>query len=490
MGKLENSLRPLASDTSGGVSVIFSIALIPLLVATGVAIDLAHVTAVRTTIQGAADAGALAGASLVTTKPAERVAAAEVFFAANAPQSPASVTVAIEPDKVIVDARETVSLFFGGILGLDTTDVNAHAEAIVRNPVKVEIALALDYSGSMNRDGKYQAMRDSAIWLIDTLMAADTGDNVEIGLVPFSDFVYADMTTTFIRGVHPDKYGYEVRACLDSRRYPHATQETTPVPADQDTKWPAPGMPAAYRQAGSVPSGTGPNGTIAEVGCNGNDTEYSAGGDGDDDSDSDDGGGGFTADRCERRYSRSEVQGQKGEARLSDFASADAQCEEYRKRRLLVLPLTTDDLLLKSQLSAMSPLRMTNIALALEYAWHLVSPNAPFSEGGNYSDGDSFKAVVLLSDGAQTVGGFGPGASFNIAQANRNTEDICEGIKAREIIMITIAFGKSINGGTQKMLQKCSSGSDYYFRPQTNEELATVFEDLTLQFTEYARLVR
>jgi Mg-chelatase subunit ChlD len=98
-----------------------------------------------------------------------------------------------------------------------------------------EVALVLDYSGSMNGKGKYQAMRDAAIGMIDTLTEeGKKTDHVKFGLVPFSHHVYLSLPGEYVINETP---GTTWTNCTQDRKYPYNVQDTAPDPANADTLW-------------------------------------------------------------------------------------------------------------------------------------------------------------------------------------------------------------------------------------------------------------
>src|SRR5205085_12440039 len=56
----------------------------------------------------------------------------------------------------------------------------------------------------------------------------------------------------------------------------------------------------------------------------------------------------------------------------------------------------------KSKLAAMNAVGNTNIPIGLMWGWHLLSPNLPFADGVSYSNPDTKKFLVLLTDGDNT----------------------------------------------------------------------------------------
>ena len=88
------------------------------------------------------------------------------------------------------------------------------------------------------------------------------------------------------------------------------------------------------------------------------------------------------------------------------------------QERLSTLPLTDDFTAIGKQLDVMKPYAWTHIALGAEFGYHLLSPNAPYTEGAAYADKTTRKVMVLLTDGEQTEPGFGSGSRSVAAAMN------------------------------------------------------------------------
>lgn len=150
-----------STDRRGAVAILFGLMLIPVVMFVGAAIDYTQSIRVRSHIQNASDAAALAGASLNTYVEGERVAAAESAFAANIKDLPAGLSVtpvvAIDDDRVTVSAAVSVSTYFLSIAEIDSIDVAVQAVALSRQgPPICLLALnpttpqALEASGSLD----------------------------------------------------------------------------------------------------------------------------------------------------------------------------------------------------------------------------------------------------------------------------------------------------------------------------------------------------
>ncbi len=124
----------------------------------------------------------------------------------------------------------------------------------------------------------------------------------------------------------------------------------------------------------------------------------------------------------------------------------------------------------------MLPYAWTHIALGFEFAWNLLSQNAPFTDVAPDGDDDTMKVIVLLTDGRQTEPSFGPGNSRNVAQGENNLETLCENAKASGIRVITVAFDLQ-HQNTEDRLKGCATDPDKdFFIADDGAELANTFE--------------
>ena len=155
---------------------------------------------------------------------------------------------------------------------------------------------------------------------------------------------------------------------------------------------------------------------------------------------------------------------------------ASSGCSGYAPRSLTVRPVSDQHDEVKDQLNDMQPYAWTHIALGFEFAWNLLSQNAPFTDVAPDGDDDTMKVIVLLTDGRQTEPAFGPGASRNVAQGENNLETLCENAKTSGIRVITVAFDLQ-HQDTEDRLKGCASDPDKdFFIADDGAELANTFE--------------
>jgi len=157
------------------------------------------------------------------------------------------------------------------------------------------------------------------------------------------------------------------------------------------------------------------------------------------------------------------------------MASANnGHCNGHIARNLNIRPLDNDHAAVKAQLDSMSPDGMTHISLGLEFGWHLISPNEPFSQGVAYDTPGTKKFIVLLTDGAQTTKAWGSGNSYTVANGEENLENLCQAIKDKDVYVITVAFDLD-DVPTKNRLRDCASNPGYFFEAESNEQLAQAF---------------
>lgn len=263
--KLQRFVKKFSTCQRGSIAVFYAISAVPIFVAAGSAIDYVRYLANTTELQAALDSAALAAAATPEATDVERLALAEATFVRNLEGGDlAGVAITrsfdIEDDAVIAAADMDMATSLMQFAGIMKMKLSIGAEVAVPGNKKAEIALVLDYSGSMNESiaggVKYVAMREAAKNLISDLEAANP-DKVEFALVPFSHHVYGTFDKAFILG---QSGSGTWTGCTQDRKYPYNLTDATPT-ADNNTKW---GQPQAPVHASSGCSGYPSNNLIME----------------------------------------------------------------------------------------------------------------------------------------------------------------------------------------------------------------------------------
>jgi Flp pilus assembly protein TadG len=439
-------LLNLWRDTGGNTAIIFGLAAIPLLALGGGAVDFAARARVRGEMQSAGDTAALAAARQVQDAQlkrdstwsenwiqlqhkAEQTARNLLAAGIKGTEGSPHFDVSINEEAVIIHAHYDMKTSFLGVIGMNTLAANTLSEVRLPDSTLVEISLVLDYSLSMNQNNKYQRMTAAARDFI-TKVGNERGERTKIGIVPFSEFVYADVANSDARA--PDTSG--------------------------TNKW-----DGGSSQDGGWSGGSDPDDPTATASA-----------------------------KClvNRDYPYSVTNDTPLGAIGSKWQQADpdgSRCRSYESGGLKARDLTSDFAGLGYALSGMHPVGWTNIALATEMGWHMLSPNEPFTTARDYSDPKLKKILILLTDGVQTIEAMGPTGEVSIDGANNTTEELCDNIKASGISVYTIAYDVD-DTSVYSLLSGCASGPSSYFEVHDSSGIGDVFTAIFDQIAESAWL--
>ncbi len=176
-------------DQNGNVAIIFGLAVIPVFFAAGIAVDYSRASDAQATMQAASDAAAIA-VVLDKTLPAceAKQSVAQSIVELEMSKKPwVTITgpVSVVTDagcKVSFPARINTSLM--AAVGVPTMNINVTSTAVAGAGKNLEIAIALDNTGSMfNEMG---SLKTAATNFVTTMFSKGTGPGqIKIGLVPF-----------------------------------------------------------------------------------------------------------------------------------------------------------------------------------------------------------------------------------------------------------------------------------------------------------------
>ena len=130
----------------------------------------------------------------------------------------------------------------------------------------------------------------------------------------------------------------------------------------------------------------------------------------------------------------------------------------------------------------------THINVGLVWGWRTLSPTAPFTEGVAYDNQDYNKAIVLMTDGENTMDwstytAYGYLSERNLGTSNsytaeteldNRTTDVCDAIKAEGILVYTITFQVSTNRA-RNLMRNCATDTSKYFDSPNSTTLEQAF---------------
>ncbi len=436
--RFARSLKSFASNQNGSMSVIFALATLPLFAAVGAAVDFSRYASVQAEVQTALDAATLQGAAALGASNAKRETIAAGVFKSNLDADlVASATFKAEHGVLEGEAEIEVPTSFMQLVGINTMTVKADNQVNLNSPKKVEIALVLDYSGSMTdevRGGpKYKAMGAAAMKLMDDLEKLEKG-KFKVGLVPFSHHVYVSMPGKYVLGENASS---SWTGCTVDRLGPYNTTNAVPLSSDDSTKW---GQPQATKAL---------DGNKQVQGWIDGQTYYD----------------------CNGPHNN----------------------DGYAAHNLKIRPLSTDIAGAKSQIARMVPYAYTHISLGVEFGYQMLSPsNALDSDAASFGDDTVEKYLVVLTDGSQTVPAYN-NKTNNLGQASvdqgeSNLAALCASAKGDGIKVITMAFDLTDKSkGEQDIkdrLKACASKNEYYFDAKDGIDLTQAFKTITNEIAQ------
>lgn len=228
-------------ETAGSVAIMFGLMAVPVVMGAGVAIDLMRSNDAKAELQSALDAGALAAASAGDLTDFEREEVAKATFAANfkpAPNASVVPEIAISDGAISMSAQFDYPTAFMRVAGINSMDIATSVTVNLPESKKAEIALVLDYSGSMNErtngERKYRVMRDAAIQMVDDMTEEGSSNRVKFGLVPFSHHVRVTLPGNTVLGADPN---VDWTGCTQDRMYPNNLTDDVPALNNDDSKW-------------------------------------------------------------------------------------------------------------------------------------------------------------------------------------------------------------------------------------------------------------
>jgi Flp pilus assembly protein TadG len=518
---LKERLRGFGPETKGSVATIFAVALVPVLIAAGVGVDMSRAMSSRSNLQDALDATALALAHLPTSTPQATLnAKAATWLNANltdANMTTPVVTVALTNGQVVLTATSKVKTTLTAIAGYQEMPIAAHS-TVRWGLGKVEVALVLDNTGSMGQNNKLGRLKDAAEDLVETLedqVAGQAADTLKIALVPFSTTVRLSSSSstlntyknaTWMANKMPTEYGedlfnngngvttYKNRwtyfsdvnvawgGCVEARPAPYDVQDTAPstgTPATLFVPYFAPDEPDYHQLRNS----NWPYGWYESA------NSYLP-----DEVDDDDFPNSANTDLKKWRF----LQGYQSKYDQNADTSG-GKGPNYGCTMESLVRLTTNMTTIKNKIDDMNATGNTNIPIGLMWGWHVLSPNLPFADGVAYTNADTKKFLVLLTDGDNVYGssdnpsdslyttlGYAwqermPGITVGASDSARETAMnnrmalLCTNIKNAGITIFAVRI--DVSGTAPSALSGCASSSDKFYDIDSSG-LADAFQNI------------
>jgi len=235
---------------SASVIPIFAISLIPIIGVVGAAVDFSRAASARTELQAALDASALMlSKEALSLTDAEISQRADDYFKAQFSRTEAqnivttaTFTSADGKFTLSTTAKARVDTTFARVLGFENMDIGSTSEVSWWEK-KLEIALALDNTGSMASSNKIIELKKATHNLLNTLKtAAKKPGDVKVAIIPFNTVVkvgtgYAGKSWFDWNEHTLDPATWQ--GCVEDRNQPNDTTDVAPSLSNVPTLYPA-----------------------------------------------------------------------------------------------------------------------------------------------------------------------------------------------------------------------------------------------------------
>jgi Flp pilus assembly protein TadG len=374
----------ILQDRKGGVAPLLALAIIPIVGAVGAAVDYSRANLVRTAMQNALDSSALMlSKDALTLSSGQLDQKASSYFNAMFHRPEASnvqVTQQLSTPvqgtfNLKITGTATVSTMFWRVLGQDQINVTATGE-VTWGIKKLNLALALDNTGSMSSSNKMTELKTAAHSLLTTLKGAEKvpGD-IKVSIVPFA--VDVNVGTANVNADWIDWTDWEANNGTCSKSSYSSSQSNC---TSHSGVW----TPKNHNQW---------NGCVMD------------------------------------RDQNNDV--------LNTATTSGSPATKYRANQATACPasmmtLSYDWTALNSKIDAMTPTGNTNVTIGLQMAWQTLSPVAPFSAPAPAPDLD--KVLIVLTDGTNTQNRW----TSSSTAIDARTQKACDNAKADNIRIYTI----------------------------------------------------
>ncbi|MCC6890744.1 MAG: VWA domain-containing protein [Hyphomicrobiales bacterium] len=415
-------LTRFLKDRRAGVAPMLALTVIPLIGAVGAAVDYSRANAARTAMQAALDSTALMlSKDAQTLSSAQLTQKATTYFNALF-QRPEVTNVQVTQQfttpqqgnfSLTVLGTGTLNTIFWKLIGQSQVDITATGE-VVWGIKKLNLALALDNTGSMSWSGKMTALKEAAHNLLNTLQKAErTPGDIRVAIVPFA--VDVDVGTDNVNATWIDWSDWESK-----------------------------------------------NGTCSKSGHNNQSSCNAHGG---------------TWTPHNHSLWNGCVMDRDQNNDVNATPTGDSAAVKYRAHQASacptsMMPLSTDWTALNTKIDAMTPTGNTNVTIGLQMAWQTLTAAAPFNAPAPAPDLD--KVIILLTDGQNTQNRW----TSSTSAIDSRTQKVCDNAKAANIKIYTVRVIEGNAGLLQACASKPDMYFNVQQASQLNSVFSAIAQNL------------
>lgn len=428
-------LSKIIKCRSGNFGLISAIALLPIMLSCGVAVDVANLIRLKSNLQNANDAAAFMAAHMLDqTGALPQTADVKLKIEKNLGRTIDALDIKMENKNLVLTSRFKADLVFGGILPSNTSDVSVLSAVNVEGARQLDVVLVLDNTYSMVVDGKIDALKKAAADFVKTMMALNKNDEtkVRIGIVPFANYVNVGINNRYAKwmSVPADTSTTEVNKCWPVRGEVLSKYDCHPVTSYND------GVPQQYTQCSYT---YGPDKTVC------GDVSHSSNWHG-------------CVGSRDYPLNLQDTRPDKPFPGIMDVSCPSA-----------ITPLTADQGALNAQIAGMRATGETYIADGVIWGLRVLSDMEPFTEAATSPAGagvEQEKIMILMTDGDNSRAPQLPNSrahgSGDVKRADDWTKEACAYVKASGVSLYTISFGRDVTSSGKSLMAACADPEKFY----------------------------
>jgi len=448
-------MRRFVRDQRGNIAITFALALIPMCILIGGAIDFSRAMSAKRQLRDTLDGAALAIAGTTNFTQAQAEKIAEDFAAANfSTQETSSAakidSVVFNDTSVTINGSADVPTTMLDLIGMDNIKVTTNT-VVDRSGWNIEAAMALDITGSM-AGSRITALKGAATDFVNTVVQDKQSPYTsKVAIAPYSNSVFVGATLApLLRGTASSScttYGCSKYQFTDNGSGSCTDNLNTGSNKNTKCKWAI-------------------NNCVVER----------------------EGADAFT-----------DATPAAGSYLSANYRAASDPCPTSQ-----IVPLTSDKGALTTAINGLSAGGNTAGHIGIAWAWYLLSPNFssfyPATGKPNaYTDKQTMKVAVLMTDGefnmmhCTGVASADTGSGANAINCNAPNGDsftqakkLCAAMKKQNIIIYTIGFTITKGGAAETVLKECATAPNapYFNTPTTNADLANTFKTVAKSISQ------
>lgn len=202
---IKNHITLFINDTRGNIVIFLGLFLIVLVIGIGLAVDVGRVQTLRARMQAQVDSTALAVGLSYNKNPnqtqAQLQTLANQYFVAGFPPNyfqSGALTINLSQDnsgQITVKADTDMPTYIMKAISRNSMHVSTSSTILHNVALPTEVVLALDVTGSMSNSlvpgdpSKYAGLQVAATDFLSIFKAANTSNNIYIGIVPYTQTV-------------------------------------------------------------------------------------------------------------------------------------------------------------------------------------------------------------------------------------------------------------------------------------------------------------